>query len=157
MAAEEVDMSEIHGKPQKRDLVCGDCGKNFFMTIFEIIDLTRKIYETKRENANLSERSTDMQAELVETRVAGSGMRRQLEAAERQVAALKGRLADASLTSEKLASRATQTNANLRALVTGVEKLVGAGKTHVKRLEPKCVAEVKKGEQLLTECLEANQ
>lgn len=57
--------------------------------------------KVKRKSGKLLQWNTDMEAKLLEARVARSTISSQLEAAERQMIALNGELADAKLALEK--------------------------------------------------------
>lgn len=90
-----------------------------------------------------------MQAKLVGNSAAGSTLLGQLEAVERQIAALAEKLPDVKTVLEKCAITKSQSEGNLRAHVVVVKKSLSAGNAHVKRLERECAAEIEKRQQLL--------
>lgn len=91
--------------------------------------------------AKLSEQATYMQAKLLETRAAEFTMHCQLEAANCQVTALTGQLANTRGALKKLARKTLQTKAALWVQVAAVQELLSAVNAHIESLERECVAE----------------
>lgn len=82
--AEDSATFGIRGNVQEMRRICKNSGDAISMKIVKILDLTCKGWETKCENAYLSEKNTGMQAEVVDLRAIRSVMCDHLEAAERQ-------------------------------------------------------------------------
>lgn len=87
--------SGIRGNLQDVQRVREDGGDTASTTIIKVMELAREGVEQKRRNETLPDRNTDMETKIVESCAAGSRMRGQLEALERQITALKTQLTDA--------------------------------------------------------------
>lgn len=121
MTAKEVATFGVRGKLREMKCVCKDGNNAVPTTAVEVIELTREIAAIKRQNATLSDRSTNMKVALVETSATGSTMRCQLKAAELHIAGLKTQLTKAQLTLQTLVEDRSRTKADFCAQVVVVE------------------------------------
>lgn len=81
-------------------------------TVVDEVELACESIYMKRKNAKMSNRQTNMDSNLVETRSAGRTMRTQIPAAENQIKNFKKQVANAQLAVEKLADELPKTEAN---------------------------------------------
>lgn len=87
--AEEMNTSGTHGKVQEAQRICDDGGKGVSTKIVEVIELARHGIEAKRKDAALSDRQTDTETELVDTRAARRTMKGKISAAMEWVETLR--------------------------------------------------------------------
>lgn len=101
VTSKKITTLGIRARLQKMQRFCKDASEVVSTTIAKVVELACEGIETKRRSAKLTNRTTDMEARFVEATAAKSTSHGQLEAVERQVAALKGRLANAGLAMKK--------------------------------------------------------
>lgn len=90
----------------------------------------------------MSNRQTDMEAVLVQTRAAKRTMRGQNLTTENRIKALKTQLVDARLALEKSAHESSKTEADFSAKTAAAEKLFNIGRVRMKRLERELASKV---------------
>lgn len=157
MSCKGVAWFAIRGRLQEVQPYCKNNRKAVSTTVVKVLELACEGVKMKRKNARLSSRTKDMEAKLVESRVAGSTIRGLLEAAEWQLSTLKRKLADAVLVLEKSASKTFWEKVNFEARMLVVEDSHWVEKVHVKRAERECGAEIKKTQQVFAESRDTNQ
>lgn len=89
VTVEEVASSSFDEKLQEVQRVCKSGGEAASATIVEVVKLARDNVETKRKNAMLFERNTNMEAKLVGARAGKDKMREQNARTERRITILK--------------------------------------------------------------------
>lgn len=99
-----------------------NCGEAVPLDVVETTELTLEDIKLNCKDIKLSERSTDIERELVEACAARRKMWCQSEAADCQVAAIKKQLADEETAFEKLACETSHMEANIGTQVAPVKK-----------------------------------
>lgn len=143
--------SGIRSKMRGVSRVCEDAGGAALTILVDVIKLVCERIETKRKNEAMSDRQTNLEAELMEALAVGRMTSGQSPAAEGRIKALKTQLADAHLPSEKLAAELSRTEADLLPEMVGTKKLLDAEKSRVKRLDRELSTEAEKRQQFLAE------